>query len=195
MRRALEDFHLTADDLTQMFGASNEITVTSWEKRWLDNIVANLQLHPHPVPMRSLLTKVNRHVSLVCGAGPSLRKLKKQAHLIPKEWGVVCVDSAVKAVIEAGLEPTLVISMDGDQTGNDSFGEAAVEGFKLLAETYPETPVVLDLVCCPGISELVENPVWFRSASDGTHIVPKYANQQCPQVDQMGHGEIGRAHV
>lgn len=188
MRRALHDFHLTPEELTRMFGPSNEVTVRSWEKIWLNNIVENLQLHPHPVPMRSLITQVNRHVSLVLGAGPSLRKLKKRAHLVPPEWGIVCVDSAVLAVLEAGLKPTLVVSMDGDQRGLESYGGVVIEGFKRLRETYPETPVVLDLVCCPGVSELVENPVWFRGISDGTHIVTKYADQQCPEVDQMGHG-------
>ena len=188
MRRPQQEFHLTPDDLTRMFGPSNDITVKSWEKRWLDNIVANLQLHPHPVPMRSLLTKVNKHVALVCGAGPSLRKLKKRAHLIPPEWGIVCVDSAVGAVLDAGLKPTLVVSMDGDQTGLDSYGEAVIQGFTKLSSVAPDTPVVLDLVCCPGVSELVQNPYWFRAVGDGQHIVTRYANQQCPDVDQMGHG-------
>lgn len=188
MRRPLIEFNLSSDDLNRMFGPSNELTVKSWEKRWMDNIVENLRLYPQPVPMRSLLTQVNRHVSLVCGAGPSLRKLKKRAHLIPKDWGIVCVDSAVGAVLAAGLRPTLVISMDGDQVGLDSYGEAVIEGFTALKQAYPDTPVVLDLVCCPGVSELVQSPVWFRSVGDPAHILGRYVQRECPEIDQVGHG-------
>lgn len=188
MRRPLLDFHLTTEQLTQMFAPSNEVTVRSWEKRWMENVVANLQLHPKPVPMRALLTEVNHHVSLVCGAGPSLRKLKKRAHLIPPNWGIICVDSAVQAVLEAGLKPTMVVSMDGDQVGHDSFGEKVIQGFTSLGEHHPEVPVVLDIVCCPGVTELVKKPVWFRSIGDGDHIVTKYVNRECPDVTQMGHG-------
>ena len=188
MRCTLVEFDITPAQLDQMFAGSNELTVKSWEKRWMDNLVANLQLHPRPRPMKELLTQINYHVSLVCGAGPSLRKLRKRAPLIPPTWGIICVDSALKSVLDAGLRPSLVVSMDGDQSGVDSFGGIIQEGFDMLASMFPETPVLLDLVACPSIVEKVHNPFFFRSCGDPAHILGRYVMRECPWVDQMGHG-------
>lgn len=188
MRRPLVDFNLTSEQLEQMFAPSNELTIKSWEKRWMDNIVENLQLHPTPRSGQELLTNLNRHVVLACGAGPSLRKLRKRAHLIPPEWGIICVDSAVKAVLEAGLRPTLVVTMDGDNEGVASFGDTIHAGFDMLAAAYPETPVLTDLVACPSIVEKVRNPYFFRSVGDPAHILGRFVARECPHILQMGHG-------
>ena len=184
MRRPTTEFNLTTQDLEKMFGPSNDLTVKSWEKRWMSNIVENLNVHPNPRPMNQLLTKINKHTSLVCGAGPSLRKLKKRAHLIPSYWGIVVTDHALLAVLEAGIKPTLVCTMDGHQETEP----AIIEGFKRLAEEHPDVPVLVDLVACPSVVELIKEPYWFRSCGDPAHILGRYVNRECPHVDRMGHG-------
>jgi hypothetical protein len=52
MRRPLVEFNVTPEQLEQMFAPSNELTSKSWEKRWLDNVVENLNMHPDPPPMQ-----------------------------------------------------------------------------------------------------------------------------------------------
>lgn len=184
MRRPLIEFNLTEEQLSQMFGPSNDLTIKTWEKRWLENITANLLWCPNPKPMRELLTTINRHVSVVVGAGPSVRKLKKRAPLIPPDWGVITTDHSLLAVLDAGLKPTLVVTMDGHQETEPIL----LEGFTKLAEMYPDVPVLTDLVTCPSVVELIKNPYWFRSVGDANHILTKYVQRECPQVDQIGHG-------
>lgn len=184
MRRPTMEFNVTQEQLEKMFAPSNDLTTKSWEKIWLDNIVQNLNICPNPQPMLRLVTNINRHISFVVGAGPSLRKLKKYAHQIHPGWGLLVTDHALKAVLEFGLRPTLVVTMDGHQKTE----QIILDGFDMLNERFPETPVMVDLVCCPSVTEKIKNPVWFRNVGSSDHIVSKYANREAPQVSIMGHG-------
>lgn len=184
MRRSLVDFEVSPEQLAKMFGPSNEVTVKSWEKRWLDNVIENLRIVPKPKPLSALLTQINTHVALCCGAGPSLRKLKKRAPLIPPEWGVVGCDYSLLAILEAGLKPLFVVSMDGHQETEP----AVLEGFARLAREYPEVPTITDIVSCPSVTEQLTNPYFFRSMGDHTNLINRYVMQQCSDIDQIGHG-------
>lgn len=186
MRRPLVEFDLPQEVMEKMFGPSNELTVKSWEKRWLDNMVENLRIVPNPKPAQELIGKVNRHVCIVCGAGPSLRKLRKQASLIPPNWGVVVTDHALLSVLQSGLKPTLVVTMDGHQETEP----VILEGFQALQQLHPECPVLIDLVSCPSVMELVPEKVayFFRSHGDPSHIIGRYANREVPGMTQLGHG-------
>lgn len=182
--RRLIDFNLSSEQLESMFGPSNDLTIRSWEKRWMDNLVTNLNTYPVPETASKLIGQVTRHTSLVCGAGPSLRKLKRHASKIPPYWGIVATDHSLLGVLEAGLKPTLVCTMDGHQETEP----VILEGFKRLAAEHPDVPVLVDLVCCPSVVELLSNPFFFRSCGDPAHILGKVVNRECPHVDQMGHG-------
>jgi hypothetical protein len=184
MRRELVEFNVTSEQLDQMFGPSNDLTVASWKNRWLDNVIDNLRLVPHPRPMNELLTNINSHVTLACGAGPSLRKLKKVAPKIPPEWGIIATDYSLLAVLEAGLKPSLVVSMDGHQETEPDL----LKGFEMMNELFPETPVVLDIVVCPSVTELVKNPFFFRSMGPHKNLINRFVMQECGHIDQMGHG-------
>ena len=184
MRRKLVEFNVSVEQLDQMFGPSNELTVESWKKRWLDNVVENLNIVTHPRPMNELLTQLNSHVILACGAGPSLRKLKRAAPLIPPNWGIVTTDYGLLAVLQAGLKPTLVISMDGHQETEPDL----LEGFNQLNELHPDVPVILDIVTCPSVVEQVKNPFFFRSMGPHENFLNRYVMKEVPHIDQMGHG-------
>jgi hypothetical protein len=184
MRRKLVEFDVTPEQLDQMFGPSNDLTIKSWTNRWLDNVVDNLRLCPNPRPLSQLLTRINYHVMLACGAGPSLRKLKKRASLIPPEWGIVATDYSLLAVLEAGLKPTLVVSMDGHQETEPDL----LKGFEILAQRFPETPVVVDIVSCPSVIEQVRNPFFFRSMGPHENLINRFVMRECGHIDQMGHG-------
>jgi len=182
--RKLIDFNLTAEHLEKMFGPSNELTIKSWEKRWMENIVENLNLHPEPRTMKGLFGQITRHTSLCVGAGWTLNKLRRHAPNIPPYWGIVVPDHSLIPVLQAGLKPTLVISMDGHQETEPMI----LDGFRMLNEMHPETPVLLDLVCCPSVVEMVKEPYFFRSCGDPAHILGRYVMRECPHIDQIGHG-------
>lgn len=184
MRRPLVEFNVPQEKLEAMFAPSNELTTRSWEKIWMQNVVENLNICPNPRSALDLITNVNRHICFVVGAGPSLRKLKKHAPAFHPDWGILVTDHSLKAVLEAGLKPTIVITMDGHQKTEP----VILEGFDMLNDKYPETPVVVDMVCCPSVSEKIKNPYWFRNVGNSDHIVSRYINREAPQTMLMGHG-------
>ena len=184
MRRPLVEFNVTEEQLGKMFAPSNELTTQSWEKIWMENVVQNLNICPNPRPMLELVNNVNKHIAFAVGAGPSLRKLKKHAPGIHPDWGILTTDHSLKAVLEAGLKPTIVVTMDGHQKTED----VILEGFDMLAATFPETPVAVDLVCCPSVTEKIKNPFWFRNVGPSEHIISRYVQREAPQVSLMGHG-------
>ena len=186
MRRQLIEFNVTSEQLEAMFAPSNALTTTSWEKRWLDNVVEVMNLFPEPRPMAELIGQINRHISWVIGAGPSIRRLKKYGKDFDPSWGVFVTDHSLLPTLEAGLKPTLVITMDGHQETEP----VILQGFDLLNQMYPETPVLVDLVCCPSVAEKVKNPYFFRSAGNPEHILTKYIMREVKnwQAMQMGHG-------
>ena len=184
MRRPLVEFNVTSEQLEAMFAPSNALTTVSWEKRWMDNVVENLQMHPNPPPMRDMMTTLNRHVSWVIGAGPSIRRLKRYGKDFDPSWGVIVTDHGLKQTLESGIKPTLVVTMDGHQ----ETVSAIQEGFDMLAAMFPEIPVLTDLVCCPSIVEKIKNPFFFRSVGNPEHIMTKYIQREVPKIDMMGHG-------
>ena len=184
MRRPLVEFNVTPEQLEAMFAPSNVLTTQSWEKRWMDNVVENLQRFPNPPPMREMMTTLNRHISWVIGAGPSIRRLKRYGKDFDPSWGIIVTDHGLKQALESGIKPTLAVTMDGHQEDES----AILEGFDLLAEMYPETPVLTDLVCCPSVVEKIKNPFFFRSVGNPEHIMTKYIAREVPKIDMMGHG-------
>lgn len=188
MRRPLIEFPLTADDMNKLFAPSNELTVKSWDHIWLRNIQRNLELYPKPHPATKLITEEpNFHTVLVCGAGWTLRKLKKYADQIPKSWGIICSDRALNFLLECGLEPSLVVTMDGDQTDQPLMQEA----FDRL-KGYPQIPTLVDMVACPTIVNKLRRPFFFRSMTDDTATSTIFLREHCEKngipLDQLGHG-------
>lgn len=196
MRRPLVEFNVTTEQLEQMFAPSNELTTKSWEKRWMENIVENLNIIQatwgEARPMADLIGKINNHISWVVGAGPSVRRLKKYAKDFDPTWGILATDHSLLPVLMAGLKPTLVVTMDGHQETEPII----LQGFDMLNQMYPETPVLTDLVCCPSVVEKIKEPYFFRSAGNPAHILTKYMMREVKDYQrmQMGHGgNVGSA--
>lgn len=190
MRRKTIPFNMTDEQLEKMFGPSNELTMKSWKHIWPANVLENLQtFDPEPIRgLKDLITHVNFHIAMVFGAGPSLRRLKFHAHKIPAEWGLIVTDHALKAVLECGLKPSIVLTMDGDQKSMHSYGEVIIEGFDMLQTMYPETPVVCDIVACNEVVRRLKNPFFFRTAGDAKELLYRYLAREAPGLAYIGHG-------
>lgn len=189
MRRPLVEFPLTPDDMDRLFAPSNTLTIDSWDDRWLENIQRNLYMHPTPTPVSRLVQEPNFHTILVCGAGWTLRKLKPYASMIPPSWGIICADRALQFLLDVGLKPSLVITMDGDQEDQPIMQAA----FDRLATEHPDVPVMVDLVCCPTIVRKLKRPYFFRSMTDerakAMIFLRKYLDDNDDvKLDQVGHG-------
>lgn len=190
MRRKLVEFPLTPDQLGELFKGSNELTVDSWDDRWLDNVQRNLYMHPVPNPCSGMLySEPNYHTMMVCGAGWTLRKLKPYAADVPKSWGIISTDRALMPLLEWGLKPCLVVTMDGNQEDMPQMQAA----FERLAAEHPDVPVLTDLVTCPSIVKKIRRPYFFRSMTDErakamVHLRKYLEDNPDVKLDQIGHG-------
>lgn len=190
MRRPLVEFPLKPDDMNKLFGPSNDLTVKSWDDRWLDNLQRNLYLHPVPRPCSLLVTEQpNYHTVMVCGAGWTLLKLKPYAAQIPKSWGIFATDRSLAFLLDLGIKPSLVVTMDGNQEDHPKMQAA----FDRLAVEHPDVPVLVDLVTCPTIVKRIKNPYFFRSSTDETAKAMIYLREYLEanpdvKLDQIGHG-------
>jgi hypothetical protein len=176
-----------------MFGGSNKLTIKTWEERWIANVKYNRDLVDKGMQYKTaldLLALPRHHIAIVCGAGPSLKRQARYLRNVPKEWAILCADHALLPVLEEGIEPSFVVSMDGDQTPDIYIQE----GIKRLRYGYPAVPVLLDVVACPTITNQVKNAYWFKSASDPETKIMRYVQELFPDITKLGHGgNVGSA--
>jgi hypothetical protein len=188
INRARVRFPVESIDFAKLFAGSNQLTIASWEDRWIHNLHFNRKLiDDRDITYKSavdLLHIPQYHKVVVCGAGPSLGRQARYLRDIPPDWGIVCADHAVHAVLDQGCKPTLVISMDGDQT-DDPYIQ---EGMRRLRYGYPDVPTLLDVVSCTTITAQVANPYWFRTVTSPEARVVQFVRDLFPNITTIGHG-------
>jgi hypothetical protein len=141
-------------------------------KRWFSNIIRNLSLAEGQsggiLPIRR---------ALICAAGPSL---EDQLPLIKKEreqTDAFCIaaDTSLSALIQGGIEPEAVISIDCQHISYQHF-------FKTLPE---KTRLFLDLASPPPVAARTENRFFFS----GGHPLTRYISRTwrpLPILDTSG---------
>ena len=141
-------------------------------KRWQSNIIHNLKKAAScKGELPQLIT--SRKKAAVCAAGPSL---DKQLHrLKERECFIISTDTSLGTLLDAGIKPDAVISIDCQHIGYYHF----MKGFP--EDTY----LFLDLVSPPSMSSLSEKTIFFS----GNHPMARYVSAhliQLPEVDISG---------
>jgi hypothetical protein len=141
--------------------------------RWFSNIIRNLktaetQSGPFP-PVRK---------AAVCAAGPSLDDqipLLAEARRPPGELFIIAADTSLPSLLQAGLEPDAVVSIDCQH----------ISYYHFMAGFPPHIPLFLDLASPPLLAAFSSHP-WFFS---GGHPLAAYIFRHwrpLPQVDTSG---------
>jgi hypothetical protein len=116
--------------------------------RWARNIFDNLALIPAIAPLS--LHRFGGPVA-VCGAGPSLESALPLLAACRRDIGVVACDTALGSLLAAGIEPDLVVCLEG-QAHN-------LADFTCLGSRA--TPLVADLSSHPASFRLVQGPKYL----------------------------------
>lgn len=112
----------------------NLVTIMSHGGDWMRNAILNLPAVLASPGIVELFGKFSGRPAIIISAGPSL---DKNVDLLAEAKGralLLCVDTALKAVLKRGIRPDMVFSIDGSLLNYRHFEGVAVDDVWLVAE-------------------------------------------------------------
>jgi len=173
-------YQRAADSIRGAIGIiSDDYSVQSFfGKRWFSNIVRNLEISNKPTPPVGPIRE-----AYVTAAGPSLELYFKEIASRPKGTFLIATDTSLRALLERGIEPDAVISIDCQHISYYHFSLGMPE----------RIPLFLDLASPPTVSRLASKPYFFSSG----HPLSRYITSRFrafPVLDTSG-GNVTHAAV
>jgi len=151
---------------------------TSFGRRWLSNILGNLK---NPAGNPGSIQPVKK--AAVCAAGPSLSLQIREIQKRRKEFFLIAVDTSLPCLLNVGITPDAVISIDCQHISYYHFMDGLPEGVLLF----------LDLASPPLLASRSKSFIFFSSA----HPLTRYISQvwkPLPELDTSG-GNVTYAAV
>ncbi|MDR2659016.1 MAG: DUF115 domain-containing protein [Spirochaetaceae bacterium] len=139
-------------------------------KRWFSNIIRNI----FKAEKQSGVFAPVKHAA-ICAAGPSLDLQLDIIAQKRKSFFLIAADTALTTLLEAGLPPDAVISIDCQH----------ISYYHFMTALPPEIPLFLDLSSPPLLSSLVKNYFFFS----GGHPLSRYITRffrPFPAIDTSG---------
>jgi len=173
-------FQKAADSIRGAISAiSDDYSVQSFfGKRWFSNIVRNLEISIKPTPPVGPIRE-----AIVTAAGPSLELYIEEIASRPKAAFLIATDTSLRALLERGIQPDAVISIDCQHISYYHFSLGLPE----------RVPLFLDLASPPTVSRLAARPYFFSSG----HPLSRYIASRFrafPVLDTSG-GNVTHAAV
>jgi len=177
---AQAQYQRAADSIRGAIGViSDDYSVQSFfGKRWFSNIVRNLEISNKPTPPVGPIRE-----AYVTAAGPSLELYFNEIASRPKHAFLIATDTSLRALLERGIEPDAVISIDCQHISYYHFSLGMPE----------RIPLFLDLASPPTVSRLASKPYFFSSG----HPLSRYIASRFrafPVLDTSG-GNVTHAAV
>jgi hypothetical protein len=127
-----------ADELADRF------TELEFERLWLRNLVLNSARLSDSQPFATLTGAFTGKTALLAGAGPSLGGLRDWIKQEREKLVLFAVDTALRPLVAAGIEPDYVVSLDGQIHNLADFHGINVRRMQLLYDltVYPAIPAL-----------------------------------------------------
>ncbi|MBN2875874.1 MAG: motility associated factor glycosyltransferase family protein [Spirochaetales bacterium] len=158
---------------------SDDYSVQSFfGKRWFSNIVRNLAVSARPTPPVGPIRE-----AVVTAAGPSLELYFDDIANRPRGAFLIATDTSLRALLERGITPDAVISIDCQHISYYHFTLGLPEN----------TPLFLDLASPPTVTRMATRPYFFSSG----HPLSRYITSRFrafPVLDTSG-GNVTHAAV
>ena len=104
-------FHQTLEkELNRL--SVNQATLSRFEKLWAKNLFGNLKILLNANLIQKLFNQNFTNTALICAAGPSLEKDIETIKKLYNNIIVICVDTALTPLVEFGIQPHIVLSID-----------------------------------------------------------------------------------
>ena len=92
---------------------TNVSTIQVFEHWWVENFIANIPYVLSQTKVRKLAGSWAKRPVIIVGAGPSLSKNVQYLHEAKGRALILCVDTAYRVLVRYGIEPDLVVTLDG----------------------------------------------------------------------------------
>ncbi len=177
---ASEDFGRAADTVKATIErVSDDYSVQAYfGKRWFANAIRNLSLAENPTAP----VPPARRVAVVA-AGPSLDSQLPLLELARKDAYILATDTSLPALLQAGMKPDAVISIDCQH----------ISYYHFMRGMPADIPLFLDLASPPAVAGRSPNPRFFS----GGHPLTIYLARRWrsfPRIDTSG-GNVTYAAV
>lgn len=113
--RLNEDYFDEVHAVIETFEGRQEInhnTLKRFGRRWIRNLAGNMHLLPAARPLNSLKDRYANIPALLIAAGPSLDRLLPLLPRYSDRCLVIAVDTSLRALIRAGIQPDLLVVVD-----------------------------------------------------------------------------------
>jgi len=144
-RKATDSFRLMEKALTDCLidHILDLNTVMSFSARWTENFLFNLPETIHAPDVSIFADSFQGIPGIIVSAGPSLDKNIHLLQQVKDKALIIAAGTAAKAVLNAGLEPHLVVSVDGGEANGKAFAEVEAKNAVLVFDpvVYKSIPV------------------------------------------------------
>ncbi|AFK87668.1 MULTISPECIES: motility associated factor glycosyltransferase family protein [Thermoanaerobacterium] len=118
----------------------NRNTALYFAEQWQSNFMENLEFVFKSVPVKSFFDTFKNIPAIIVSAGPSLDKNIKLLKEIKNKCIIICVGTALKALIKENIVPDFIVSIDGSE-----------KNFKHFEGYVTDVPLLYDLTIYPEI--------------------------------------------
>ncbi|MDA8233889.1 MAG: DUF115 domain-containing protein [Clostridia bacterium] len=117
-------------------------TMLRFSEEWINNLFENIPELIASPGIEQLYGKFQGEAAIIVAAGPSLNKNISMLKQAKGKSLIICVGTALKPMLKAGIRPDLVVSVDGGVANLRHFTEVNHENIPLLFDItiYPEIP-------------------------------------------------------
>ncbi|HBT50420.1 MAG TPA: DUF115 domain-containing protein [Caldanaerobacter subterraneus] len=134
----------------------NRNTALYFASQWQSNFMENVEFIFRSVPVKSFFNLFKDIPAVIVSAGPSLDKNIRLLKEAKDKSIIICVGTALKALLKEGIEPDFVVSIDGSEKNFRHFENCSVK-----------SPLLYDLTVYPRILKEYKGPLIIgRIASD-----------------------------
>ncbi|MBZ4666100.1 6-hydroxymethylpterin diphosphokinase MptE-like protein [Mahella sp.] len=133
----------------------NRNTLLHYAAQWQDNFFASLPYALQSIPIGRLFDKFIGKPVVIVSAGPSLNKNMHLLNEIKDKALILCVGTALKALLKEDIVPDMVISVDGSLKNYDHFKEVLCR-----------IPLAYSFTLHPSIVESWEGPRFIMNIYD-----------------------------
>lgn len=130
----LDKLHTMSKQILLQYRA-NYITQYWFEKAWFQNIIYNIDKVLASKSIVSLEKCCSDIPAIIIGSGPSLREDIEYIKMLGNKALIIAAGSSVQALVHYGIEPHLVISMDGGEPNLKVFENVDTTHIPLLFAT------------------------------------------------------------
>jgi len=135
---------------------TNIYTEMEFQKIWHKNTILNFATAAINLHFNSLTNRYNKKAAILVGAGTSLSKSIQTIRSIQNKALIFSVDTALKPLLEQGITPDFVVSLDGQKANFNDFCGTDVSNINLIC----------DITVYPQISKLpFKNIFYFETAN------------------------------